>query len=90
MGLKCSPDFAEAAMENVLRGIEDADMYIDDVWAFSNNWECHIKLIDKIICRVHENGFTINPLKCEWSVKETDWLGYCCVSTPPICSTKQY
>eukprot|EP00957_Ditylum_brightwellii_P152174 11585743-Ditylum_brightwellii.AAC.1 len=63
-------------MENALHGIEDADIYIDDVGAFSNNWESHIKLIDEVIHRLYENRFTINPLKCEWVVKETDWLDY--------------
>ncbi len=76
MGLKCSPDIAQAAMEIVLSDIEDANVFIDDVGAFSNNWDHHVKLIATILRRLHENGFIINPLKCEWVIKETDWLGY--------------
>jgi hypothetical protein len=76
MGLKCSPDIAQAAMKNVLSDIKDADVFIDDVGAFSNNWDHHVKLIATILQRLHENGFIINPLKCEWVIKETDWLGY--------------
>jgi hypothetical protein len=36
MGLKCSPGIAQAAMENVLSEIEDADIYIDNVGALSS------------------------------------------------------
>jgi hypothetical protein len=64
MGLKCLPDIAPAAMENVLSGIKDVDVYIDDDGAFSEYWDHHVNLIDTTLQRLRENGFTINPLKC--------------------------
>jgi hypothetical protein len=50
MGFKCSPDIAQAAMENVLSDVEDADIYIDDVGAFSSDWDHHINLLATILC----------------------------------------
>ncbi len=44
MRLKYSPDIAQAAMENVLSDIEDADIYIDDVGAFSSDLVYHVNL----------------------------------------------
>jgi hypothetical protein len=49
MGLKCSPDIAQAAMENVLLDIKDADVYIDDVGAFSDDWNHHVNLLSTIL-----------------------------------------
>ncbi len=65
MGLNCSPDIAQAAMENVLSDIKDVDVYIDDVGAFSSNWEHHINLLANISQQLRENGFITNPLKFE-------------------------
>jgi hypothetical protein len=76
MRLKCSPDFVQEVMENIFQEIEDAEVYIHDIGAFSNSWEEHMALLSKILTLLQDNGFTVNPLKCKWAVKETDWLGY--------------
>jgi hypothetical protein len=76
MGLKCSPDFSQEVMENIFRNITDAKGYIDYIGAFSHSWDDHLKLLRIILTKLQVNGFTVNPLKCEWAVTETDRLGY--------------
>ena len=76
MGVSESPDIATENMHVVLDGIEDIEFYMDDIGAFSNSWDAHLSLLSLVLTRLQDVGFTINPLKCEWAVQETDFLDH--------------
>ena len=76
MGLKTAPDEAQAIIEETLRDL-DVETYIDDIGIFTNGtYEDHLRVIETVLTRLQDAGFRINPLKCEWAVQETDFLGY--------------
>ena len=76
MGIKQSSDIAQEVMVNLFRDLNDVEIYIDKIGCFSSTFVGHIQTLDVILTRLEQNGFTINPSKCEWAVQETDWLGY--------------
>ena len=63
-------------MENIFRDISETEVYNNDIGVFTKNLEEHMKVLTIVLQKLQDNGFTINPLKCEWAVQETDWLGY--------------
>ena len=76
MGVCQSPDIAQEVMEKTSRDISDnLEVYIDDIAVFSDNFDDHLAVLDKVCQRLQDKGFSVNPLKCEWAVKESDFLG---------------
>ncbi len=71
MGVKCPPYFAQQVVEVVLCNIEDTGIYLDNNCAFSMTWEHHILLLNKIL-----HSFSINLLKFQWDIQETNCLVY--------------
>eukprot|EP00957_Ditylum_brightwellii_P165485 12599023-Ditylum_brightwellii.AAC.1 len=76
MGIKIALDKAQAAIEEILHGM-DIDTYMDDVGIFSNGtFEDHMQLVGKVLKHLEDNNIKVNPLKCEWGVHEMDFLGH--------------
>jgi hypothetical protein len=52
MGLKCSPDYAQEVLENILQDVKDAEVLFDTIGAFSQSWDYHIPLLRTILTKM--------------------------------------
>ena len=77
MGVNISPDVAQRFMNDMLRGIPNCCCYIDDLGIWTKvSFAKHLQVINLVLSRLHDHNMKCNPLKCEWFVKKTDFLGF--------------
>ena len=77
MAVSESPNIAQEFMENLLQDLlEEIVIYINDILLTNHSWSSHLRLLNRVLAPLEDEGFSVNPLKCKWAVKETDFLGH--------------
>ena len=68
---------AQRFINDMLWGIPNCCCYIDDlgIWT-KGTFSQHLDSVDLVLSRLHGHNMKCNPLKCEWFVKEIDFLGF--------------
>jgi hypothetical protein len=76
MGLLGCPASFQRLMETVLRNISNVLVYIDDVLLHTATHEEHLKVLEKVFERLHQNHLKVNLDKCVFGNKVVAYLGF--------------
>ena len=76
MGLKNSGQSFQRLIENVLKGLPDVFVYLDDILVYSKNDRDHMATLEELFKRLESAGMTLSLSKCEFGQKKLDYLGY--------------
>jgi len=63
-------------MEQVLRGLQNILIYIDDVLIHTETHEKHLEALEQVLMRLHQHHLKINLDKCLFGDKQVSYLGF--------------
>lgn len=75
-GLMNAPATFQRLMNNVLAGIENVVVYLDDIVVFSDSWEDHLHRLEVVLARLRDANLTVNPKKCDFAGRYVTYLGH--------------
>ena len=75
-GLQGAPATFQRLMDCVIRGLEFAAAYLDDLIVFSESWEDHLIHICSVLEHLRKAGLTAKAKKCEFGASECVYLGH--------------
>jgi len=71
-----APGIFQCIMENVLQGIPNVVIYLDDMLLSSANKPDHLKLFDQVLDRLEKAGLRARKEKCEFLADSITYLGH--------------
>lgn len=75
-GVNCAPEIFQRVMEQVLRGIPKAIVFIDDILIHANSYERLQGETRKVLQALENNNLSLNTEKCEHAKNEITFLGH--------------
>ena len=75
-GLSSGPSSWQKLLEHVLRGVDNAFIYLDDILVWSEDEKSHEATVEEIFKRLHDNHMAISTEKCVFGKSEVEYLGY--------------
>lgn len=75
-GVNCAPEIFQRLMEEILKGIPNTIVYIDDILIYAGDIEHLKKITEEVINALQRNNLTINTEKCEHEKESLVFLGH--------------
>jgi Reverse transcriptase (RNA-dependent DNA polymerase)/RNase H-like domain found in reverse transcriptase len=76
MGLASAPSAFQQLVEQVVKGIDNVVVYINDLIIHSRTHEDHLRMLDAVFTHLASHDLRVNLKKCVFGSSETSYLGF--------------
>ena len=63
-------------MRKLLPDLDHVESYIDDLFVYTKDWDTHLQVLDKLLCRLQQARLAVRPTKCLFGSKSVEFLGH--------------
>ncbi len=74
-GMRNAPATFQRMMHQVLSGVSDCEVYLDDIVIYSDDWVQHLETLREVCRRLETASLTLNLAKCEFAKGTITYLG---------------
>ena len=75
-GISSAPGIFQRVIENLLQGIQNVVVYLDDILITGSSEEQHLKNLSEVLKRLQQAGLRLKKEKCEFLATSVVYLGH--------------